>query len=92
MVSCSASPNHPFALGFEMFYRLETFDPDGNWTHRGTENSIGSCDSFTSCTAWHTNAFHNYTVRIIPFNGDGYGFANDPYRVTTKENGMHCNA
>ena len=69
-----------------MFYRLETTDPDGEWSFIDSHEPTGSCDFSSSwCHAYGTKAFHNYTVRIIPFNEEGFGFATNPYRVTTKE-------
>ena len=77
----------PATGGFDMFYRLETTDPDGEWSFIDFNQPTGSCDfSISWCETWGTKAFHNYTVRIMAFNTEGYGLATDPYRVTTKEN------
>ena len=85
-----ASAIGPSTTGFEMFHRLETTNPDGAWSFRNQEMPTGSCDFSASwCHAWGVQAFHNYTVRIIPFNEEGFGFATDPYRLTTKENSTH---
>ena len=90
-VKRSAATEGPSTFSFESFYRLETTDPDGEWTYRGIDTPYGSCD-FTAdwCYVWGTQAFHNYTVRIVPFNVGGYGFGADPYRVTTLEDSKYC--
>ena len=91
-VQRSAATTGPPTSGFEMFHRLETTGPDGEWSFRGSDLSIGSCDfSPLWCYAWDKQAFHNYTVRIIGFNTEGFGLATDPYRVTTKEKSIYYN-
>ena len=91
-VERSAAATGPLTSGFEMFHRLETAGPDGEWSFRGSHLSIGSCDSSPLwCYAWEKQAFHNYTVRIIGFNTEGFGLATDPYRVTTKEKSIYYN-
>ena len=85
-VKRSAATTGPSTYSFEMFYRLETTNPDGEYSFIDSSAPTGSCDFSSSlCYAWGTKPFHNYTVRIIPFNEEGFGFATNPYRVTTKE-------
>ena len=84
-VTAAAASTGPSAIGYEIFYRLDTTDPDGAWSYRGPEASVGACDSFPVCYIWNTAAFHNYTVRIIPFSGNGFGFGSPPYKVRARE-------
>ncbi|XP_065052028.1 phosphatidylinositol phosphatase PTPRQ-like [Rhopilema esculentum] len=84
-VTAAAASTGPSALGYEIFYRLDTTDPDGAWTYTSPEASTGACDSFPVCYIWNTAAFHNYTARIIPFSGNGFGFGSSPYKVRARE-------
>ena len=74
-------------IGYQGLYRSETSDPDGSWTafHCDWAELSGE----TRCSNDSGVGFHNYTIRIVPYNSAGFGLASDPYRMTTKEDSKY---
>eukprot|EP00794_Sanderia_malayensis_P017493 gene17493-19243_t len=67
---------------YNLYHRLKTSDPAGAWGGRNCDY-VNTAAASHSCIVYNFQPFHNYTVRIIPYSINGYGFSPTPIWVTT---------